>query len=87
MATTLVEPADQPVTAPYCNGNSTIVDAAAAVEKPNLPSGSASLYTFSQEWTVPYNGALITFRPGVGYQLDAGLLAYLTAQSITATAV
>jgi hypothetical protein len=87
MATTLVEPADQPVVAPYCNGSGSTVDAAAAVEKPSLPSGSVALYTFGQEWTVPYNGGLLTFRPGIGYQLDAALLAYLTAQSITATAV
>jgi hypothetical protein len=87
VATTLVEPADQPVNAPYVNAAGNVTDATAQVEQPNLPAGSVALYTFSQEWTVPYNGGLITFRPGVGYQLDAVLLAYLTAQSITATAV
>ena len=83
---TLSEPTDQGVqTAVASNGGLTQMspqDAKAAASPTDLP-----FYVFFTEWPVVWNKQVIIFRAGVGYQLDAALLAFLTAQSAPIQAV
>ena len=87
MTGTATEPVDQPVTTPIVLANGSMLDAMPQVDKLVNPANSAALYVFSVEWCIPYNGQTLNFRPGVGYALDAMLLAFLTAQSAPITAV
>lgn len=82
----LTEPADQPTTTAAEIGGATS-EGSPAAEKLLLPSGSATEYVFATEWHSVFNGNLICFRPGVGYQIDAALLTFLNAQSAPITAV
>ena len=66
-----------------------VVPAGAAVPTPAqvkalLQGGATAFYTFSQTWTVAYNGQTLHFRNGVAYELDSALQTFLTALRRTA---
>lgn len=84
---TTTEPDDQPPTAGIVVGNSDVATANASTMKTDLDGAGATLYSFSQEWTVAYNGQTITFRPFTGYQLDSALYNWLVENGITPVAV
>ncbi len=43
-------------------------------------------YVFSATVVIPYNGCVLTFEQGPAYQIDAALLAYLSANGAAPTA-
>ncbi len=84
--TTTTEPADQPFITSLDTGTGD-TDQSPQADNALLPPGSAPFYVFSIEYRIIFNGVLIEYRPGVGYQLDPALLAFLNAQSAPITAV
>ncbi len=90
-------PADQPTQTPFITpppfaGTPAaqmggVGDPQPQVVKSLLPTGSAPLYVFATNYTCIFNGVTQAYRPGVGYQLDPALLAFLNAQSAPITAV
>jgi hypothetical protein len=80
------EPADQPNTTEIITGGDTS-EGNAAAEKLLLPSGASPFYVFSMPYQCVFNGQVLAFRPMVGYELDAALLAFLNALSAPITAV
>ena len=79
---------DQPaVCAVVVEGSALTTSDASELKLRAVPGDGTAVYVFSANYTTVWHGATLGFRAAMGYQLDAALLAFLTASGAPMTAV